>query len=186
MNTEVMFSSKTDQWATPQDFFDKLNDEFHFTLDPCADEFNHKCDRYYTEEIDGLKQSWQNERVFCNPPYGKEIGKWVEKAYAENLIGGALVVMLIPARTDTKWFHDYIYNKPNVEIRFVKGRLKFGNSENSAPFPSMLVVFKREPLMINAYDLLDYLSEPKEDLMEIFSKGCTVFEIRKFIEDIKG
>ena len=137
-----MFSSQTDQWATPQDFFDKLNEEFHFTLDPCADEFNHKCDKYYTEEQDGLIQSWEKETVFCNPPYGREIGKWVEKAYAENLVGGALVVMLIPARTDTKWFHDYIYNKPNVEIRFIKGRLKFGNSKNSAPFPSMVVVFK--------------------------------------------
>ena len=124
-------------------------------------------------------------RVFCNPPYGREIGKWVEKAYAENMIGGAYVVMLIPARTDTKWFHDYIYNKPNVEIRFLKGRLKFGDSKNSAPFPSMLVIFKRDPLMINAYDLLDYLAEPKSDLMEIFSKGCSVYEIRRFIEDIK-
>lgn len=94
MNTEVMFSSKTDQWATPQDFFDKLNEEFHFTLDPCADEFNHKCEKYYTKEDDGLKQSWQNERVFCNPPYGREIGKWVEKAYAENMIGGAYVECL--------------------------------------------------------------------------------------------
>lgn len=141
MNTEVMFSSQTDQWATPQDFFDKLNEEFHFTLDPCADEFNHKCEKYYTEEQDGLSQSWGKETVFCNPPYGREIGKWVEKAYAENLIGGSLVVMLIPARTDTKWFHDYIYNKHNVEIRFLKGRLKFGDSKNSAPFPSMVVIF---------------------------------------------
>lgn len=185
MNTEVMFSSKTDQWATPQDFFDKLNEEFHFTLDPCADEFNHKCEKYYTKEDNGLKQSWQNERVFCNPPYGREIGKWVEKAYAENMIGGAYVVMLIPARTDTKWFHDYIYNKPNVEIRFIKGRLKFGNSENSAPFPSMLVIFKREPLMINVYDLIDYLAKPIGDLLETISKGCSVYEIRKFIEEIK-
>ena len=185
MNTEVMFSSKTDQWATPQDFFDKLNKEFHFTLDPCADEFNHKCEKYYTKEDDGLKQSWQNERVFCNPPYGREIGKWVEKAYAENMIGGAYIVMLIPSRTDTKWFHDYIYNKPNVEIRFIKGRLKFGNSENSAPFPSMLVIFKREPLMINIYDLIDYLVKPRGDLLETISKGCSVYEIRKFIEEIK-
>ena len=72
MNTEVMFSSKTDQWATPKDFFDKLNDEFHFTLDPCADEFNHKCEKYYKKEDDGLKQSWQNERVFCNHPENKK------------------------------------------------------------------------------------------------------------------
>lgn len=81
MNKEVMFSSKTDQWATPQDFFDELNEEFHFTLDPCADEFNHKCARYFTKEQDGLVQDWSGETVFCNPPYGREIGKWVKKAF---------------------------------------------------------------------------------------------------------
>lgn len=142
MNTEVMFSSQTDQWATPQDFFDKLNEEFRFTLDPCADEFNHKCDLYYTKEQNGLIQSWGG-RVFCNPPYGREIGKWVKKCYEEVAFYDCeLAVMLIPARTDTKWFHDYIYNKANVEIRFIKGRLKFGNSKNSAPFPSMICVFR--------------------------------------------
>ena len=142
MNTEVMFSSKTDQWATPNDFFDKLNDEFHFTLDPCADEFNHKCEKYYTKEIDGLSKIWFYETVFCNPPYGKEIGEWVKKCYWSAKMDHSTCVMLIPARTDTKWFHDYIYNKPNVEIRFIKGRLKFGDSKNSAPFPSMVVIFR--------------------------------------------
>lgn len=144
MNAEVMFSSKTDQWATPQDFFDKLNEEFHFTLDPCADEFNHKCEQYYTKEQDGLSIYWGGwkERVFCNPPYGREIGKWVARCYRHAKSDGGLAVMLIPARTDTKWFHDYIYNKPNVEIRFIKGRLKFGDSKNSAPFPSMVVIFR--------------------------------------------
>ena len=142
MNTEVMFSNKTDRWATPQDFFDKLNDEFHFTLDPCANEFNHKCEKYYTKEDDGLVQSLRGETVFCNPPYGREIGSWVKRCYMHSVIDCGLVVMLIPARTDTKWFHDYIYNKPNVEIRFIKGRLKFGNSKNSAPFPSMVVIFR--------------------------------------------
>ena len=143
MNTEVMFSSQTDQWATPQDFFNKLNEEFHFTLDPCADEFNHKCDRYYTKEQDGLLQSWEDETVFCNPPYGREIGKLVQKCFLEVEDGGCkCVVMLIPARTDTQWFHKYIYNNA-AEIRFIKGRLKFGDSDNSAPFPSMVVVFKK-------------------------------------------
>ena len=142
MNTEVLFSSKKEDWATPQDFFDKLNDEFNFTLDPCASKENHKCDKYFTIEQNGLLQDWSGESVFVNPPYCGKTGKWVEKAYAENMIGGAYVVMLIPARTDTKWFHDYIYNKPNVEIRFIKGRLKFGNSKNSAPFPSMVVIFR--------------------------------------------
>jgi site-specific DNA-methyltransferase (adenine-specific) len=139
MNTDVMFSSETDQWATPQYFFDELNSEFHFTLDPCADEFNHKCEKYFSKEQDGLLQSWKNDIVFCNPPYGREIYNWVKKAY-EEYNKGAIVVMLVPARTDTKWFHEFIYKK--AEIRFIKGRLKFGNSKNSAPFPSMVVIFK--------------------------------------------
>ena len=139
MNTDVMFSSETDQWATPQYFFDELNAEFHFTLDPCADEFNHKCEKYFSKEQDGLSQSWKNDIVFCNPPYGREIYNWVKKAY-EEYNKGAIVVMLVPARTDTKWFHEFIYKK--AEIRFIKGRLKFGNSKNSAPFPSMVVIFK--------------------------------------------
>ena len=144
MNTDLMFSSKTDQWATPQDFFDKLNEEFHFTLDVAADKSNHKCEQYYDKQINGLSQPWainerERERVWCNPPYGREIGKWVEKAYHESLTG-VTVVMLLPARTDTKWFHDFIYGK--AEIRFVRGRLKFGDSKNSAPFPSMIVIFR--------------------------------------------
>ena len=81
MNTELMFSSVTDQWATPQAFFDQLNEEFHFTLDPCDDAQNHKCDRYFTKEQNGLVQSWEGERVFCNPPYGRCIGDWVRKAF---------------------------------------------------------------------------------------------------------
>ena len=135
-----MFSSKTDQWATPQDFFDKLNEEFHFTLDPCADELNHKCDTYFTVDDDGLKQDWSGNTVFCNPPYGLAIKDWVKKCSDESKKENTIVVMLIPARTDTKYFHEYIYNKS--EIRFIKGRLKFGDSKNAAPFPSMVVVFR--------------------------------------------
>lgn len=138
MNTEVMFSSKTDLWATPQDFFDKLDNEFHFTLDVCATPENAKCEKYYTKKDNGLFQNWDGV-VWCNPPYGRQIGEWVEKAYIEHT-RGATVVMLLPARTDTKWFHDYIY--PYAQIRFVRGRLKFGNSTNSAPFPSMVVIFR--------------------------------------------
>lgn len=142
MNTDVMFSSSTDQWATPQWFFDTLNEEFNFTLDPCADAFNHKCEKYFTKEDNGLLKSWDGERVFCNPPYGREIMRWVEKCFTEVKVGScALVVMLIPARTDTRWFHKYIYQK--AEVRFLKGRLKFGDSKNSAPFPSMVVVFRK-------------------------------------------
>lgn len=138
MNTEVMFSSKTDQWATPQEFFDKLNEEFRFTLDVCADPDNAKCERFYTKEQDGLSQPWTGV-CWCNPPYGREIGLWVRKAFFAS-VNGATVVMLLPARTDTKWFHEYIYRK--AEVRFIRGRLKFGNSKNAAPFPSMVVVFK--------------------------------------------
>ena len=141
MNTDVMFSSATDNWSTPQDFFDKLNDEFHFTLDVCADENNHKCEHYYTKEINGLSRPWIGT-VWCNPPYGRKIGEWVRRAYLSSNIGSATVVMLLPARTDTRWFHDYIYNKSNTEIRFIKGRLKFGGCKNSAPFPSMVVIFR--------------------------------------------
>lgn len=140
MNNELMFSSKTDLWSTPNDFFDKLNDEFHFTLDPCSTHENAKCYKHFTEEENGLLQDWGNEVVFCNPPYGRQIKYWVKKAYEESQKDNTKVVMLIPARTDTIYFHEYIYHK--AEIRFIKGRLKFGNAKNSAPFPSMVVIFE--------------------------------------------
>ena len=140
MSTAVMFSSKTDEWSTPQDFFDELNKEFDFTLDPCATPENAKCEKYYTKEDDGLKQDWSGETVFCNPPYGRAIKNWVKKCYEESKKPNTTVVMLIPARTDTSYFHDYIYHKAK-EIRFIRGRLKFGNAKNSAPFPSMVVIF---------------------------------------------
>lgn len=142
MNTDLMFSSKTDMWFTPQEFFDKLDQEFNFTLDVCAIPENAKCERFFTPEMNSLKQEWTGV-CWCNPPYGRELGKWVEKAYIASTYG-TTVVMLIPARTDTQWFHKYIYNKENVEIRFVKGRLKFGRQKNAAPFPSMVVIFKGE------------------------------------------
>lgn len=135
-----LFTSKTDLWSTPQDFFDKLNQEFNFTLDPCANKENAKCSKFFTQEEDGLTKSWDNEIVFCNPPYGTVLKDWVKKA--SNAQGG-VVVMLIPSRTDTRYFHDYIYQKENVEIRFLKGRLKFGDIKNSAPFPSMVVIFRK-------------------------------------------
>lgn len=144
MISDVVFSSAKDDWETPQDFFDSLNAEFGFTLDPAADDRNHKCAQYYTKEQDGLSQDWTGETVFVNPPYGRiETGRWVEKAYNESQKPGTTVVMLIPARTDTKWFHGYIEGK--AEIRFVKGRLKFGGSKDDAPFPSMVVVFRDSP-----------------------------------------
>lgn len=136
----VMYSSASDNWETPQDFFDALNDEFHFTLDAAASDENAKCARYFTKVQDGLVQDW-NGVVWCNPPYGREVKRWVAKA-AESAEKGAVVVMLLPARTDTRWFHDYINGR--AEVRFVKGRLKFGGAKNSAPFPSMVVVFGKE------------------------------------------
>lgn len=135
-----LFTSATDLWETPQDFFGRLDAEFHFTLDACALPENAKCPRYYTPDQDGLSKPWAGT-VWCNPPYGRQIGRWVEKA-AQSASEGATVVMLLPARTDTKWFHRYIYGK--AEIRFVAGRLKFGGSKNSAPFPNMVVVMQRE------------------------------------------
>jgi len=133
----VHFSSSTDLWSTPQDFYDKLNKEFHFTLDPCSTDDNHKCDKYFTLKDDGLSQDWSKDTVFMNPPYGRGIGDWIKKASESN----TTVVCLLPARTDTQWFHNYIYNK--ADMKFIKGRLKFGNSKNSAPFPSMIVIFKK-------------------------------------------
>ena len=140
-NIQACLSSKTDNWATPQDFFDKLNEEFHFTLDPCANYENHKCDLFYTKEQDGLTKDWGGHVVFCNPPYGKEIADWVRYSYEQSQKPNTTVVMLIPARTDTRYFHDYIYGK--AEIRFIKGRLKFGDATTAAPFPSMVVVYRK-------------------------------------------
>lgn len=140
-----LFTSDTAEWATPQDFFDELDREFEFDLDPCCTEENAKCRRYYTKEDDGLNQPWFG-LVFMNPPYGREIGKWVAKAASEAK-NGALVVCLLPARTDTRWWHDHIWDDKNhrpragVQVRLIKGRLKFGGSKNSAPFPSAVIVF---------------------------------------------
>lgn len=105
MNTELMFSSKSENWATPQDFFDKLNEEFSFTLDPCCSEENHKCEKFYTKNDDGLSKSWSDETVFCNPPYGREITKWVKKCHdSAGNQNNCTVVALLPARTDTNGF----------------------------------------------------------------------------------
>ena len=139
MINDAFYSSKSEEWATPQSFFDELDKEFQFTLDPCATSENAKCKRFFTKEQDGLKQSWNGETVFCNPPYGRAIKDWVKKAH-EEFVKGATVVLLIPARTDTAYFHDFIYGKH--EIRFIRGRMHFNESKKSAPFPSMVVVMK--------------------------------------------
>lgn len=133
---KVHYSSKTDLWSTPQEFFDRYNSRYSFTLDVCASKENAKCKQYYTKKQDGLKKRWFG-RCWMNPPYGRSIKAWVAKAY-ESSFCGATVVCLLPARTDTSWFHDYCL-KGSVE--FIRGRLKFSGSKNAAPFPSMVVVF---------------------------------------------
>ncbi len=143
MNKETqktMFSSKTGNWATPQEFSDKLNWRFGpFDLDPCANIHNTKCANFYTEAEDGLSKDWSDHTTFVNPPYGRGIDKWIEKGYNTAKDGVSKVVMLIPARTDTRYWLNYVM-KAN-EVYFLKGRLKFGGSANSAPFPSAIVVF---------------------------------------------
>lgn len=143
---EVMFSSKSKDWETPQDFYEKLNEEFGpFTLDPCATEETTKVPEYYfTLQDNGLFQDWGGQTVFVNPPYGTKLKDWIKKCYEESLKPNTRVVCLIPSRTDTKYWHDYCMRAK--EIHFVKGRLKFGNSTNCAPFPSAVIIFesKRE------------------------------------------
>lgn len=133
-----LFTSNTDLWSTPQAFFDKYNEQYHFTLDVCATDENAKCKQYYTKEIDGLKQEWFGV-CWMNPPYGRDIKHWIRKAYESSIKNNAIVVCLLPARTDTAWWHDYCMRSKSIE--FIRGRLKFGDSKNSAPFPSVVVVF---------------------------------------------
>ena len=149
---KTMFSSESDEWTTPDWFYEVLNEDIGFSLDPAATHENHKCPVYFTIEDDGLKQSWQGHRVFVNPPYSKQqLKKWVEKGYLEGLKENTLVVMLIPARTDTRYWHDFVMKAK--EIYFIKGRLKFGNSKNSAPFPSALVMFDGEYSMPSIFTM---------------------------------
>lgn len=135
----ALFSHKSDEWETPQELFDKLNEEFRFDIDVAASAINKKCEQYFDIEKDGIATPWPAKKtIWCNPPYSN-ISAWAKKC-AEHR--GGVAVMLVPARTDTKWFHEFIYKKNNVEVRFIKGRLKFGESKNSAPFPSMVVIFR--------------------------------------------
>lgn len=158
-----MFTSTTDEWPTPPELFDALDAEFRFTLDPCASAGNAKCVRYFTKADDGLAQEWAGA-VYMNPPYGRAIGRWVAKAY-EASQRGATVVCLIPARTDTAYWHDYAMRA--AEIRFIRGRLHFDNERqqdrkargesaaHNAPFPSVIVVFRPHyagPLVATAID----------------------------------
>lgn len=136
---KVLTSSASCEWQTPDWLFKELDDEFHFDLDVCATPENAKCERYFTKEQDGLKQEWTGV-CWMNPPYGKEIGAWMKKAY-ESGKNGNTVVCLVPSRTDTAWFHDYALKG---KIRFLRGRVKFGGSKDNAPFPSAIVIFDEE------------------------------------------
>ena len=134
-----LFTSNSDDYGTPQKLFDELNAEFNFDVDVCASADNAKCRRYFSVEENGLLQDWSKFKAcYMNPPYGRQIINWVKKAY-ETSLQGSTVVCLLPARTDTKWFHEYCVKG---DIRFIRGRLKFNDGKNPAPFPSMIVIFK--------------------------------------------
>jgi phage N-6-adenine-methyltransferase len=134
----VCYSSSSDDWATPDDFFQKVVSEFgEFDLDVCASESNTRARRFFNQQMNGLLQNWRG-KCWMNPPYGRTIGLWMRKA-SEAAMSGALVVCLVPARTDTVWWHDYALRG---EVRFIRGRLKFGGCPNSAPFPNALVIFR--------------------------------------------
>lgn len=139
MDTKLHFSTGTDWWETPDFLFDELNKLYRFDLDVCADKDNAKCEKFYSKEENGLAQVWHRDgkRIWMNPPYGRKIIDWIRKAYIESQ-HDCVVVCLLPARTDTKWFHDLC---THGDITFLRGRLKFGSSKNAAPFPSMIVVF---------------------------------------------
>lgn len=138
--SEALYSSKKVEWETPQPIFDFINKEWHFDVDVCALPENAKCDTYYTPDQDGLKQIWLGA-CWMNPPYGRDIAKWMRKAYNTAKSNHGSVVALVHARTDTKWWHDYAMKA--TYIIFIKGRLKFGNAEASCPFPSCFVIFEK-------------------------------------------
>ena len=138
----VHFSSNTDDWYTPQDFFEKYNEVYNFNLDVCASAANAKCSKFFTKEEDGLSKEWTGV-CWMNPPYGRAINNWMKKAYESCVLNNATVVCLVPSRTDTKWWHDYAMKG---DIEFIKGRLKFGGAKDNAPFPSAVITFKPEGL----------------------------------------
>ena len=163
----VHFSSKTDLWATPQDFFDSLNAEFGFTLDVCALPENAKCERYFSPADNGLEQDWKGI-CWMNPPYGREIGHWIRKAY-ESSLNGTTVVCLVPARTDTRWWHTWV--KDVAEVRFIRGRLKFGGSKNSAPFPSALVIFRSRSESYDVEPLAKKIGDAIREELNEYDRG---------------
>lgn len=162
----ALLSSNNLSWCTPPELFKELDQEFHFDLDPAATDKSAKCAKYYTPADDGLKKDWGGYRVFCNPPYGRHIQEWVRKGYEESQKPGTLVVMLIPARTDTSYFHDYIFGGKADEVRFLRGRIKFtdedGNAKDSAPFPSAVIVWRSPDASLSVRDMVLELIRGKE------------------------
>jgi len=139
---EAMVSSKCNEWDTPIHFFNKLDKEFGFTLDPCCRKDTAKCTKYYTIHDNGLNKDWSRDVVFMNPPYGGHTGDWVNKAYRESL-RGAVVVCLIVSSTDRSYWHEYIFPFA-AQIRFIRGRISFGNSKSTAPFASAIIIFDKK------------------------------------------
>lgn len=137
----ILFSSKYDSWTTPKDLFNKLNSIYHFDIDACASKDNALCNEFYSESCSILDQRFTNKNIYMNPPYSRYMYKFIK--WCADMQKYNNIVLLVPARTDTKWFHDFIYNKVNVKIEFIKGRLKFGNSNSPAPFPSMIIYFNK-------------------------------------------
>lgn len=184
----ALLSSKNMGWCTPADFFSELDQEFHFNLDPAATDKSAKCARYFTPADDGLKADWGGCRVFCNPPYGRQITDWVRKGYEESKKPGTLVVMLIPARTDTSYFHDYIFHGKADEVRFIRGRLTFTDEDGnptkdakgrpcSAPFPSAVVIWRSK-------DMAQSLRDMVLDLIK--DRDMTANEIAEYDGQIRG
>lgn len=162
----ALLSSKNMSWCTPPELFTALDQEFHFDLDPAATDKSAKCAKYYTPADDGLSKDWGGCRVFCNPPYGRHIQEWVRKGYEESQKPGTLVVMLIPARTDTSYFHDYIFGGKADEVRFLRGRIKFtdeeGNTKDAAPFPSAVIVWRSPDAALSVRDMVLEMIKGKE------------------------
>lgn len=167
-SSDVHFSSARHDWETPDDLFDALNSTFGFELDVCADVFNNKISTYYSAEDDGLKQEWGPRVCWMNPPYGRQIGEWMKKAVKETMERNAQVVALVPSRTDTAWWHDYVMPFAG-EVWFIRGRLRFKGADHAAPFPSAIIVYD-QTLLVD--------SEPVP--MYEFQYG-----LRKFTEGVK-
>lgn len=154
--SEVLYSSQKVEWETPQPIFDFMNKMYHFTLDVCALPENTKCAAYYTPTQDSLKQNWQGV-CWMNPPYGRDIAKWMKKAYETAKYNQGTVVALVHARTDTKWWHDYAMKA--TQIIFIKGRLRFGNAVASCPFPSCFVIFEKGQVNTGVYPMIAAISK---------------------------